>query len=299
MPAITEHSIVCPVSCPAADGSYRYIVNQPHNYCEDRKCQPTVGNHAVDLIGSGQLLGFILGAANADDGGNINITLIGDNTLGIIIKFVLQCFDLSGNIRNVGHLLDDLVVLLQKFDCEETFLGFRNGRTKALLYCVDSGFHIFLELMNRSYILFGLSQGNCFLSCFLNAGSFQCGDLYNLAAQFLFQFVDMYLIAGFLNQVHHVDGHDYGDTKLHNLCGQIQVTLNVGTINDVDDSIRSLVNQIVSGYNFLKGVGREGIDSRKVHDDDIFMTFQFTFFLLYGYAGPVTNKLVGSCQRIK
>ena len=54
----------------------------------------------------------------------------------------------------------------------------------------------------------------------------------------------MYLIAGFLNQVHHVDGHDYGDTKLHNLCGQIQVTLNVGTINDVDDSIRSLVNQM-------------------------------------------------------
>ena len=164
---------------------------------------------------------------------------------------------------------------------------------------MDRSFYILLKLMDRSDALLGFCKSNCFFSGFLDAGSLQRGNLHNLAAQFLFQFIDMDLITGFFNQIHHIDSHDHRNAKLHDLCGQIQVTLDIGTVNDIDDSIGSFMDQIVSGYYFLKCIGRKGINSGKVCDDDIFMAFQFTFFFLYRYAGPVTNKLVGSCQCIK
>ena len=45
----------------------------------------------------------------------------------------------------------------------------------------------------------------------------------------------MYLVTRFFYQVHHVDSHNNRNTQFHDLCGQIQVTFDVGTIYDVDD----------------------------------------------------------------
>ena len=55
----------------------------------------------------------------------------------------------------------------------------------------------------------------------------------------------MILSPFFANDVHHVDSHDNRDAKLHQLCGQIQVTLQVSSVYDVQDRIRTLGNQIV------------------------------------------------------
>ena len=108
--------------------SYRYIINNPHYNCEDRKSQPSVGYDSVDLIRSCKFLScrrFCI--ALSDNGGDVYITLVCDNTLCIIIKFIFQSFYFVGYIWNALHLLYDLVIFLDEFDCKETFLSFCNS----------------------------------------------------------------------------------------------------------------------------------------------------------------------------
>ena len=64
--------------------------------------------------------------AFTDNGGNIYISFICDNTFGIIIKCIFHFFDFCRYICFLFHLLCNLIIFLKKFDCEETFLFFRN-----------------------------------------------------------------------------------------------------------------------------------------------------------------------------
>ena len=88
---ITEQYIVGPVCQEASDCADRYIINQPHNNSEDRQSQPAVGYYTVDLIGNGKTPAlFFFDIAALDDGCNVNVTLIGDDTLGVIVQLILQ-----------------------------------------------------------------------------------------------------------------------------------------------------------------------------------------------------------------
>ena len=109
----------------------------------------------------------------------------------------------------------------------------------------------------------------------------------------------MYLVSGFLYQVHHIDSHNYRNAKLHDLSGEIKVSLKVGTIYNIDDRIWHFIDQVISGNYFLKCVWGKGINTRKIHDGYILVTFQFTFFFLYRYTWPVTNELVRAGQCIE
>ena len=121
--------------------------------------------------------------------------------------------------------------------------------------------------------LFCTCSLHCCLCSFLDSGTFQCGNLNHLTSKYLRQFVDEDLVTVFLDNVHHVDCHHHRNTKFCQLSGKIQVTLQVGSVYNVQDCIRALVNQISSGYNLLQCIGRQRIDTRKVHDDNIIMTF--------------------------
>ena len=57
-------------------------------------------------------------------------------------------------------------------------------------------------------------------------------------------------------------------------------------------SVRALINKIVSRDDFLKGVGRERVDTGKVGDDNAVMLFELTFLFFNRNAGPVTNILI-------
>ena len=62
------------------------------------------------------LLSFLFGVlchALADDGGNVYISLICDNTFCIIVEFVFHLFDLSGYAWNRSHHIVDLVIFFQ------------------------------------------------------------------------------------------------------------------------------------------------------------------------------------------
>ena len=77
----------------------------------------------------------------------------------------------------------------------------------------------------------------------------------DLAAERLAQCVGVDLVAVLIYDVHHVDRSHYRNAKLYELCGQVEVTLEVGTVDDVQNYIGALAYEVVSCYYFLKGVG--------------------------------------------
>ena len=107
------------------------------------------------------------------------------------------------------------------------------------------------------------------------------------------------LVAVFLDDVHHVDGDDDRNAKLGQLGRQVQVALQVRAVDDVQNRVRALADQIVTGNDFLQRVRGKGIDARKVGDDDVVMLFELAFLLLHRDARPVADELVGAGQRIE
>ncbi len=121
--------------------------------------------------------------------------------------------------------------------------------------------------------LFGGGDGS--LGSLLAALVLQGGDLNSLTAQFLGELVQVDLVAVLANQVDHVDCHDNGDAQLDQLGGQVEVTLDVGTIDDVQDGIGLLVDEVAAGNNFLQRVGRQRVDTGQVLDHDVIVALEF------------------------
>ena len=128
---------------------------------------------------------------------------------------------------------------------------------------------------------------------------FRRGDLDDLAAELTAQLRDVDLVAVLADNVHHVDGDDHGDAKLGQLGGQVEVALEVGAVDDVQDGVRALRDQVVQGDDLFHGVRGQRVDTGKVHDDDVVVLLQLAFLLFHGDARPVADELVGAGQRVE
>ena len=152
---------------------------------------------------------------------------------------------------NLFQLILNLVILLQKLDREETLLLLRNA-VQLCCYTIDHGLYFRCKFMYGMECVLLLCDGYCLLCRLLDTGTLQGRNLNNLAAETLAQLICVDLVAILLYDIHHVDCHDHRNAELHDLCGQIQVTLKVCTIYDVDDRIWHFIDQVISGYYFLK-----------------------------------------------
>ena len=144
-----------------------------------------------------------------------------------------------------------------------------------------------------------LGGGDGHLSGLLAALVLQGGDLDGLAAQLLGQLVQVDLVAVLADQVDHVDCHDNGDAQLDQLGGQIEVTLDVGAIDDIQDGVGLLVDQVAAGDDLFQRVGRQRVDTGQVLDHDVVVALQLAFLLLNGNAGPVADILVRTGQAVE
>jgi hypothetical protein len=68
-----------------------------------------------------------------------------------------------------------------------------------------------------------------------------------------------------------------GDSQLNELSGEIQVSLKVCAVDDVQDSVGTLTDEIITGDDLLQGVGRKGINARQVGDDNAVVLLELTF----------------------
>ena len=302
MPAVAEQAVVRPVGSGGANGDHGDVVHQEHDQSEDGQTQPAVGDDPVDLVAGGELTGVLFLVAGLDDLGDVHIALVGDDGLGIVVQLLLGGLDV---LLDVGHdgrvdlqLIQHLVVALEDLDGVPALLLLGQVMYGGLLDVGDGVLHGAGEGVHGDGLggLGGLHSG---LGGLHNALALQGGDLHDPAAQLAAQLVHVDLVAVLADHVHHVDGDDNGDAQLGQLGGQVQVTLQVRTVDDVQDGVGALGDEVITGDHFLQGVGGQGVDTGQVHDGHVIVLLQLALFLLHRNAGPVAHELVGAGQRVE
>ena len=100
--------------------------------------------------------------------------------------------------------------------------------------------------------------------------------------------------------VHKVEGDDHRPLQLQKLGRQIQVSLDVGGVDDIDDGVGVLPHDEVPGHNLLHGVGGQGIDARQVHHRHrLAVHLGPALFLFHRHAGPIAHILVGAGEGVE
>ena len=284
--------IVRPVGQEGPKRAHGQPVDEDHDGCEDRQTEDTIRDDPVDPVGYGQIVGAFLLVDAFQQIGDIDISLVGDDAFGIVIHFLFHGLDVFLDVRK-GILVEleifqDLGVSFEQLDRIPSLAFFRqivNGR----FFDVSQGvFDASAEGMQRDRL--AVSGGfDRRIRRLVDVRPFQSGDADELHAHLLGQDVQIDLYAVLFDQIHHVDGDDDRNAQFRQLCGQIQVSFQVGTVNDVQDRIRSFSDQVFSGDHFFQSIRRKGIDARKVGDDHILVAFELTLFLFDGDARPVSD----------
>ena len=305
MPPISEHAIVGPVGGNGAHCGDGDVVHQEHHRSENRQRRPSIGDDAVDSVGDGHPAFFLSGQALIYYGRNVLVPLIGDDALRVVLKGILQLLNLCGHVRDALHHHTNLVIPLQELDGEEALLSFRHAASQLLFHGFDGRLHVPGKFMHGGRRRFSLGCGYHLLHDRLQPCPFQSRDFCHLASQPLGQPIGMYPVSRFLHHIHHVHRHDHRDAQLRDLGGQIQVPLDIGAVHDIDDCVGPVINQIIPGHHLLKGVRRQGVYARQVHDDDLLLASGYKGFLqpplllLHRHPRPVAHELIGAGQCIE
>ena len=175
MPSITKYTLVCPVRSDTTDCSYRYIIHDKHDHCKNRQRQDSVCNDFIDLIRQCHTIcrAFFL-QTFSNDGCNVCIALVGDDTLGVIIHFFLTCFDICLD-RSGGNtqLLLDLFITLKQLDRIPSLLLLRLIGKQCLFDIFQCRLYRCSKLVRRQHLSATVCCFHCCIGNLCNAGTFQ------------------------------------------------------------------------------------------------------------------------------
>ena len=99
--------------------------------------------------------------------------------------------------------------------------------------------------------------------------------------------------------VHHVERDDHGAVELHKLQRQVQITLDVGGVDDIDDGVGMLIKDKLATHDLLARVRRQGVNARQVGNACLGMVTDGAIFAVDRHAGKVTNMLVGTRKLVE
>ena len=263
--------VVGKVGHRAAQGRNGDVVHAEHDDHKDRQAQDTVGNHAVDLLGGAHLCRS-LGEALVNDVGNHAVTLAGDDGLGVVVAVLLalgdQLLHASGLLLGEVDELAGVRVALEQFDRVVAALVGGNARRQVVFDVVQNVLDGGVELVLRHLVL-GSSGLLNLLEELLDALVLKGRDHHDRAAELLGELVRVDLIAVLLDQVGHVEGNDHGQAGLDNLKRQVQVTLQVGGVDHLDDNIGLAAHEVIARALLLGAVGGKRVDAREVRDGNV------------------------------
>ena len=108
----------------------------------------------------------------------------------------------------------------------------------------------------------------------------------------------------FLCNVEHVERHDAGNAEFQQLQRQVEVALEIGGVDHVDQQIRVAAQNVVAGNLLiergLRRNGGQGIGAGKVNQSDLMIRCrELAFFTFNGYACPVTDALARARELVK
>ena len=267
----TKELVVGEVGHRAAQGRNGDVVHAEHDDDKDRQAQNTVGNHAVDLLG-GAHLGRGLGEALVDDVRDHAVALTGDDGLGVVIAILLALGDqllyASSLLLSEVDELAGVRVALKQLDSVVAALVGGNARRKVVLDVVQNVLDGGVELVLR-HLALGSGGLLNLLEQLLDTLVLKSRDHHDRAAELFGQLVGVDLVTVLLDQVGHVEGNDHGQAGLDNLKRQVQVALEVGGIDHLDDNIGLAAHEVIARALLLGAVGGKRVDAREVRDGNV------------------------------
>ena len=109
--------------------------------------------------------------------------------------------------------------------------------------------------------------------------------------------IDGTVIAG--DFIHHVQGYDHGNVHFQQLHGQIQITLDIRGIHDINDSSGFLIQDKITGYDLFTAVRGHGINTGQVCHQSIRIPFDGTVLTVYGNSGEISHMLIRTGELIE
>ena len=302
MVAVAEQAVVGPVGRRGADRDHRNVVDKEHDDRENRQAEPAVRDDLVDLVGGRKLADGFLLIAGLDDRGDIDVPLVGDDAFGVVVQLLFGRLNVRFDVRKRllvdVQLAENLVVALEDLDGVPALLLLGHAVDRRLFDVGDRVLDAAGEGVHRDRlrVLCRVDRG---LRRLHDPGALQRRNLDDLAAELAAELGRVDLVAVLAHDVHHVDGDDDRDAELGELGGQVQVSLEVRAVDDVQDDVRAFADQVISGDHFLQRVGGKGVNARQVGHDHAAVLFQLAFLFLDRDARPVAHELVGAGERVE
>ena len=304
------HRRVYPVHGILADGKRR-PENEPQKQDKDGERRPLVGYERVNPVcegASGTLLLIPLiglGQGTLDEG----ILGIHDGTLQRGSHQGLNALLLVGAC--IGNVLDIAAILLQQlfniFVTFQVFDGQVSGGVLCLEFLIVSNVRLHMldsELNLRSVVDVDMPrQFGILVLIDPDNGIEEFGDSFPAAAyrgthrhtQKVSQLHRVQLISLVAELVVHIERHHHAKVHVNELCGKIEVALDVGSVHHIHHHVRHSLQEVLSNIKLFGGVGRQGIRARKVHERNIVvLEMEFSFLGVYRDAGIIAHVLMGA-----
>jgi len=204
--------------------------------------------------------------------GDHAVALTGDDGLGIVIAVLLalsdQLLHASGLLLGEVDELAGVRIALEQLDGIVAALVGGDACRQVVLDVVQNVLDGGVELVLRNLAL-GSSGLLDLLEELLDALVLKSGDHHNRAAELLGELVRVDLVAILLDQVSHVEGNDHRQAGLDDLKRQVQVALQVGGIDNLDDHIGLAAHEVIARALLLGAVGGKRVDAGEVRDGNV------------------------------
>ena len=99
--------------------------------------------------------------------------------------------------------------------------------------------------------------------------------------------------------VHHVQGQHHGHPQLQQLQCQIEISLNIGGIHDIDDPVGLFLKNEIPGHDLLLGVGTQRVDARQIYHRAALAILDLPYLLVHRYTGEISHMLVRAGKSVK
>ena len=224
----------------------------------------------------------------------------------LVFHLQLDMFQHLGFICVQVQLLKNAAVALNEFTCGKTDRD--TGASRVIFDQVTYGVNTAVDcaavvlrtaevLTERLFLIPG--DVDRMADQFVHALVFGGGDRNHGHAQHGFHLIDLEGAAVSGDLVHHVQGDDHRCLHLQQLHGEVEIALDVGGVDNVDDGFGLLIQNKIPGDQLFTGIGRHGIDSRQISNLGIGLTSDHTVLAVHRDAGEVPDVLVGAGQLVE
>ncbi len=99
--------------------------------------------------------------------------------------------------------------------------------------------------------------------------------------------------------VHHVESEHHGTVELHELQGEVEIALDVGRVDDVDDGVGFLPENEPTAHDLLAGIRGERVNPGQIRDSHIVVPQYAAVLAVDGHPGKVADMLVRTGELVE